>query len=220
MYYTYLVGWRKLDRWYYGYRGALYPDCDLWIKYFTSSKYVHQFRETNGEPDVIRVHKTFISKHDAIEFEAKFLTRVKAVRSDRWINRAVKGEKFRSPDRFSEKSRQKMRESRLRNGATRKKPWSDSEIERARLQLRKINESGLYRRKTEAHRKNLSVSMMGNMSRKGAKNSEDHNRKIAQTHRESALTRVSCVQCHEETSRYNLTKHVNKNHPMNQSIGS
>ncbi len=60
--YTYLIGWSKLNKWYYGCRCAqhCHPN-DLWIKYFTSSLYVRQFRKLHGEPDVIKVRKIFQS---------------------------------------------------------------------------------------------------------------------------------------------------------------
>lgn len=44
--YTYLIGWSEYDIWYYGVRYA--KGCnpaDLWVKYFTSSKFVREFRE-------------------------------------------------------------------------------------------------------------------------------------------------------------------------------
>ena len=49
MSYTYLIGWTKYNIQYYGVRYAkgCHPD-DLWKTYFTSSKYVKEFREKNG----------------------------------------------------------------------------------------------------------------------------------------------------------------------------
>lgn len=48
--YTYLIGWSKLNKWYYGSRTAknCHPS-ELWIKYFTSSKFVKEFRRLYGE---------------------------------------------------------------------------------------------------------------------------------------------------------------------------
>ncbi|ASS33937.1 homing endonucease [Acidovorax phage ACP17] len=93
MAYTYLIGWRELDRWYYGYRSAnkKSPHDDLWIDYFTSSKHVRAFREAHGEPDVIRVHKSFECRESARRFEHRLLTRLKVVGSDRWLNRTNGG---------------------------------------------------------------------------------------------------------------------------------
>lgn len=88
--YTYLVGWTEQDRWYYGVRFAkgCNPD-DLWVKYFTSSKYVKQFRKQYGEPDVIQVRKTFDEADRALRWEERVLTKVNALHSDKWINKAV-----------------------------------------------------------------------------------------------------------------------------------
>lgn len=94
--YTYLIGWRELDMWYYGVRTANTeePESDLWIRYFTSSKFVKALRESHGEPDAVRVHKRFNSREEAVEFEDRFLTRVNAVNSERWLNRCNGGKKF------------------------------------------------------------------------------------------------------------------------------
>ncbi len=94
--YTYLIGWRELDTWYYGVRTANTkpPSEDLWNDYFTSSKYVKEFRKLHGEPDVIRVHKVFDDKESALEFEERFLDRVNAVKTTRWLNRGNAGKKF------------------------------------------------------------------------------------------------------------------------------
>lgn len=86
--YTYLIGWSAHNKWYYGVRFA--KDCnpaDFWKEYFTSSKYVHEFRETHGEPDVITIRKTFNTKEKAILWEKKVLQRMKVVKDQRWINR-------------------------------------------------------------------------------------------------------------------------------------
>lgn len=54
MFYTYLVGWNKLNKWYYGVRFSDKADpIELWKTYFTSSKRVKEFRLENGEPDII-----------------------------------------------------------------------------------------------------------------------------------------------------------------------
>jgi hypothetical protein len=88
--YTYLIGWTKLDLWYYGVRFA--KDCypgDLWVTYFTSSKYVQEVRELHGEPDVLEIRKTFDTKEKAILWEHKVLKRIGVVGSDRWLNKST-----------------------------------------------------------------------------------------------------------------------------------
>lgn len=87
--YTYLLGWRNKDIWYYGSRGAnkLPPEEDLLNKYPTSSKYVKEFIAEYGQPDVVRIHKLFMDYSSARQHESKFLSRVKADISLRWLNR-------------------------------------------------------------------------------------------------------------------------------------
>jgi hypothetical protein len=93
MMYTYLIGWRKFDRWYYGSRVAnkLPPENDFWKIYFTSSPAVKQFRTLHGEPDVIRIHKVFSNKEQTIDYEYRFIKKVDGVCSDRWFNKAYPG---------------------------------------------------------------------------------------------------------------------------------
>jgi hypothetical protein len=91
--YTYLIGWKKLDIWYYGRRTAkdCHPD-EFWKTYFTSSEYVSEFRKIHGEPDVIKVHKVFTDSDISLRIlkcinqEKRFLRRMKVVINDKWLN--------------------------------------------------------------------------------------------------------------------------------------
>lgn len=88
IYYTYLIGWSKHDKWYYGVRYAKNSNPDeLWKTYFTSSKYVKDFRENNGEPDIIQVRKQFINAKDARIFEHGILKKLQVVSDERWLNK-------------------------------------------------------------------------------------------------------------------------------------
>lgn len=85
--YTYLIGWKSLDTWYYGvrYAKAANPN-ELCVKYFTSSKYVKAFIQLHGLPDVVEIRKTFSDKKSAMLWENKVLRRLKVVESRRWLN--------------------------------------------------------------------------------------------------------------------------------------
>lgn len=86
--YTYLIGWLKLDKWYYGVRTA--KNChpgDLWTTYFTSSKYVKEFITQYGEPDIIQIRKIFDNKEKASLWEHKVLRRINAVKDTKWLNK-------------------------------------------------------------------------------------------------------------------------------------
>ena len=63
--YTYLIGWKSLNLWYYGVR--ISKNCnpsDLWVTYFTSSKYVAETVKTHGDPDVVQIRKIFDNPAD------------------------------------------------------------------------------------------------------------------------------------------------------------
>jgi hypothetical protein len=87
MAYTYLIGWTAHNKWYYGVRFAkgCNPD-DLWVKYFTSSKKVKEFRNVYGNPDVIQVRRTFDDANTARLWESRVIRKTNAVRDNRWMN--------------------------------------------------------------------------------------------------------------------------------------
>ncbi|MFA6199159.1 MAG: NUMOD3 domain-containing DNA-binding protein [Bacteroidales bacterium] len=93
--YTYLIGWSSLNKFYYGvqYNKKANPS-NLWTTYFTSSKYVKEFRELYGEPDIVQIRKTFETKEKAIQWEFKVIQRLNIVRSKQWLNRSLAGQKF------------------------------------------------------------------------------------------------------------------------------
>lgn len=89
--YTYLIGWKKLNKFYYGvrYSKKCNPN-DLWKTYFTSSKFVKQFFEINGQPDVIQIRRCFGHDHKkAKDWENKVLRRLNVISSQLWLNMSV-----------------------------------------------------------------------------------------------------------------------------------
>jgi hypothetical protein len=90
--YTYLIGWSKLNKWYYGVRFAkkCHPS-DLWVKYFTSSKQVKEYRAKFGEPDIIKVRKLFVNAEAAICWEEKVLRRLNVLTNEIWLNQNISG---------------------------------------------------------------------------------------------------------------------------------
>ena len=58
--YTYLIGWSKTKTFYYGSQYGQFADPkNLWTTYFTSSKYVADYYQQYGDPDIIEIRKTF-----------------------------------------------------------------------------------------------------------------------------------------------------------------
>jgi hypothetical protein len=92
MAYTYLIGWSKHDKFYYGARWA--KDCspdDLWNTYFTSSKHVKAFRKEHGEPDIIQVRKVFSDADKCKLHERKALKKLDVLNNDKWLNKNING---------------------------------------------------------------------------------------------------------------------------------
>ena len=89
--YTYLIGWPKLGKWYYGVRYA--KNCtpsDLWVTYKTSSKIVHNFILKHGDPTVRQVRKIYKNRENAIQlaqlWENRVLKKLNVTKNPKWLN--------------------------------------------------------------------------------------------------------------------------------------
>lgn len=162
--YSYLIGWSNLDMWYYGveYKNHTVKRVskqanpnNLWKTYFTSSNKVKNFRKIHGEPDIIEVRKTFSSAKGATDWECRFLTRVKAAKSDNWLNDHNGKRNFYS------------------NG--RKPGFKHSEETRSKL--KKAKENFVF---TDEHKRKISEAGIGNTRRKGKKTSPEAIRKFSE----------------------------------------
>lgn len=86
--YCYYIGWSKENKHYYGVKyGRDANPSTFWTKYFTSSKYVKSMREKHGEPDAIKVRKTFNTAVEAVLWEEKVIRRMDLAKRDEWLNR-------------------------------------------------------------------------------------------------------------------------------------
>ena len=109
--FTYIIGWSKHKKFYYGakYARGCQPS-DLWTTYFTSSKYVREFREENGDPDIIKIHRTFSDKCSCVSFENEYLTKIDAKNHPLFLN-----ENNSAKDMFrgeiSEEEKQRVKET-------------------------------------------------------------------------------------------------------------
>lgn len=94
--YTYYIGWTTNNVFYYGVRYA--KNCnpsDLWVTYFTSSKFVKIQRKQYGEPDIIQIRKTFGNNPKKAKlWEDKVLRRLDVINKDTWLNK-TKNDSFK-----------------------------------------------------------------------------------------------------------------------------
>lgn len=93
--FTYLISWTDLDIHYYGvrYNKTSHPD-DLWTTYFTSSKIVKKFRESNSEPNIIKIDYIFDTREEALEYENTFLKDNNCIRNLNWLNKSNGGKDY------------------------------------------------------------------------------------------------------------------------------
>lgn len=100
--YTYLIGWTKQNKWYYGvqFRKGCHPS-NLWVKYFTSSKTVKTFRKIHGEPDVVMVRKIFHNVKDAVDWEIKVLHRMGVPSNTKFLNGHCGGNGYNAANQAS-----------------------------------------------------------------------------------------------------------------------
>lgn len=188
--YTYHISWTKQDKHYYGVRVAnqCSPEKDLWIEYHTSSNIVKSFREEYGEPDIIRVDKTFDTREAAGEYELQFLTENDCVFSSKWLNMAAfplfdsRGENHgmygKTP---SEETKRKISVSMT--GKSR-----SEESKRKQSESMKGENNPMYgKTRSEEHSRKLSEAL------KGKTPSEEHKRKISEARKKTP--HVTCPHC-------------------------
>lgn len=163
--YTYLIGWSSHNKWYYGVRFADYSEKDtanpseLWVSYFTSSKYVAETRLLFGEPDVIEIRKTFSNKEKARRWEHKVLRRLNAATREEFINKtdaiSIPSQLgIKKPEGFAEKI-SKIHKGKVYSDETRKKI---SEAAKKRVQS---SESNAKRSATLKGRKTWNAGLSG-----------------------------------------------------------
>ena len=90
--YTYIIGWKLHQKFYYGARWS--KNCspeDLWKTYFTSSKHVKNFRKLYGEPDLVQVRKIFSSVEECKMYERKILIKLNVLNNNKWLNKNING---------------------------------------------------------------------------------------------------------------------------------
>lgn len=94
--FTYLIYCKVTDQYYYGsrYGKGCHPST-LWNTYFTSSKVISQLILEHGKDAfTFSIRKTFETPEQARRWETKFLNKVKAAQSDKWLNQHNADEKF------------------------------------------------------------------------------------------------------------------------------
>lgn len=134
--FTYIIGWSEHKKFYYGakYAQGCQPS-DLWESYFTSSDYVKSFREEFGEPDIIKIHKTFIDKDSCVAFETQYLTKIDAKNHQLFLNESNGGGKSFYKKEVTEKEKEKTKRTHLKKYGYESSNQSEIVKENKRLSL-------------------------------------------------------------------------------------
>lgn len=187
--YTYLIGWSKHNKWYYGVRFA--KRCnpkDLWTKYFTSSKYVKNFRKEYGEPDVIQIRKTFDTPEKAIEWEDKVIMKMKLYLRDDFLN-ANRSKGFMISPEILKRVNSCPKRAQKISETKRGKKLSENHVENSRNGL-KLYWSNLS---SEQRKKSLETKM------KMSETAKSNNPGFSALHK--------CPKCGKEGQKANISKH-------------
>lgn len=112
--YTYFIGWPAYGKFYYGVRYSknCHPS-DLWVKYFTSSKEVLEFRKLHGDPPLREIRRTFKTRDAARAWEHKVLRRLGAPQRTDFLNLTTSLAPSMLGKSHSEETRRKIRDGNL-----------------------------------------------------------------------------------------------------------
>jgi hypothetical protein len=149
--YCYYIGWSTKSKYYYGvkYGQDANPDT-FWSKYFTSSKYVKLMREQHGEPDVIKVRKTFKTAEEAVCWEEKVIRRMNLAKRDEWLNRNNTSTGTKGIVNVPKTQAQKDHQRKMITGKTHTQETKD-----------KIAEGLRNYKRTKEHQEKLNAALIG-----------------------------------------------------------
>lgn len=183
--FTYLIYCTITDQYYYGsrYGKGCHPS-SLWKTYFTSSKVIKQLILEHGK-DAFKfyIRKVFNTPEEARKWETRFLNRVKAAQSARWINLHNADDKFYCRGHHGNlgKKHTKQHNENISKGQTgiKRAPFSEEH-------LRKLSEY-----------------------RNGKKQSKEVRQKMSESRRgvSKVLKLVTCPQCGQSGKGGNMTRY-------------
>jgi len=115
--FTYFLKHKQTGLKYYGlrYRKGCKPS-DLWVKYFSSSKKVHELIKIYGKDSFeYEVRKIFTDSKKAIEWEINVLKKMNVLKRNDWLNESVAGSVIHTPSTLLKMSNS-IKQTYIRNG--------------------------------------------------------------------------------------------------------
>ena len=234
-YYTYIIGWEDLNTFYYGVRLAntVEPENDLWIKYFTSSKKVEEFRKHSGEPSLVKIDKVFSTPEEAAEYEIDYLLEHKCIDSPQWLNKGLIPATIHDSNtrtRISEKTKghKKSKETRqmmVENHPRKRgdehhwwgRPHTPESLEKIKESNRRRAESGEY--STPKRREKIRNTQLKNSKEISERVKNDWKNESVKEYRiqrmkeaHSKKPHVKCPYCEMKSNQSNIVRHIRANH--------
>lgn len=156
--YCYLIGWQKLNIWYYGSeygaKSKIANPENLWTSYFTSSKYVKEFTQKHGKPDIIKIRKIFKTDIDAIYWEYRVLKRLKVRSNKNWLNKNEGKAPVGKPWTEERKIQRSKMVSGNKNPMFGRQHRAETKLLISAKSSKKGTENGMYNKKHTAESKN------------------------------------------------------------------
>ena len=234
--YTYLLKFNidGIKRFYYGVRYGnvvknIIPLNDIFVKYFSSSKYVKSLLNDGYLPYEVIIHKVFESKESACDFEVKFLKKLKVKSNKLFLNQTETfnnkfpnnlGRKMDSKTKLkiskAVSTRQNKEEWKKNKSKQMKAKWSDPEFIK---KMKKINEDYKNSEEGKLHFKNRNQSFSNKKHSEKTKEQMSISAKKAALKRnfsESALKRkkYKCPFCNKIIVSSNFKRHLMKTHKL------
>lgn len=210
--YTYLIGWTKSNKYYYGVRYAqgCHPN-DLWNSYFTSSKHVQRYYEKHGEPDIIQIRKTFDNPNKARLWEHKVLLRINAKDHKDFLNHSnnfapevVEFDRIDNLGLFSRKGKGSRGTYEEMYGEKK-----SEELKKNKREQLKGNTFGKNRKTTDKSRKRYSDAAKKKHNDLEYKKKHSESVKKSWEKRKDRVVnnhKVSCIICKKETNLSSLSR--------------
>ena len=192
--YTYSVYCKPTNQYYYGTRYAIgCQPSDLWKTYFTSSKVVKELIKLYGKDAFdVKIRKIFNSKHQALLWEEKFLKKVKAAQSPKWLNKHNGNKSFYCTGHQGNLGKKQSEETKLKrrlaNLGKKRPPFSKEHRE-------KLSKCRLGKKASDE------VKLKMSNTRKNKPKSPEHKSKLA------FVKTVECPHCHKIGQLANMKKY-------------
>jgi len=201
--FTYRLYCKATNQYYYGsrYSKGCHPS-QLWTMYYTSSKIIKQLISEHGKDSfAVKITKVFNTKEEARRWEHRFLSKVKASTSPKWLNQHNGAGDFLNKGGLPLSVEHKKKISEAHKGKP--KPGT------SKAMMNNTIRKGV--KFTECQRQNVSNARLGNQNRLGKSHSEEIKNIISQRTslalKGKPKTTIACPHCGQVGGAGNMKRY-------------